>query len=253
MRAHQIMTFDVVTTSPEASVVHAVNTMLRRHISGLPVVDNKGKLIGIVSEGDFLRRGEISTERRRSRWLSFLVGPAGLAEDFVKEHGRKVGEVMTRRVITVNEDASIEDVVRLMEKNHIKRVPVMRGESMVGIVTRSNLLQAIASVGGEIPAPSAADDRIRERIMRTIQESDWRPIGLEVVVKDGIVHLSGCITDESFRQAAMVAAENVEGVKLVHDHLCWIEPMSGLYMQSPEDEELSRSNAVERSDQKQPS
>jgi CBS-domain-containing membrane protein len=253
MRAHQIMTFDVVTTSPEASVVHAVNTMLRRHISGLPVVDNKGKLIGIVSEGDFLRRGEINTERRRSRWLSFLVGSSGVAEDFVKEHGRKVGEVMTQRVITVNEDTSIEDIVRLMEKNHIKRVPVMRGESIVGIVTRSNLLQAIASVGGEIPTPSATDDRIRERIIRTIQESDWRPIGLEVVVKDGIVHLSGCITEESFRRAAIVAAENVDGVKLVHDHLCWIEPMSGLYMQSPEDEELSRPSSAEPSDQKQAS
>jgi hypothetical protein len=127
----------------------------------------------------------------------------------------------------------------------------MRGESIVGIVTRSNLLQAIASVGGEIPTPSATDDRIRERIIRTIQESDWRPIGLEVVVKDGIVHLSGCITEESFRRAAIVAAENVDGVKLVHDHLCWIEPMSGLYMQSPEDEELSRPSSVESSDQKQ--
>ena len=242
MRAHQIMTFDVVTTSPETDVVHAMNTMLRRHISGLPVVDHKGRLIGIVSEGDFLRRGEISTERKRGRWLSFLVGPASLAEDFVKEHGRKVGEVMTRRVITVDEDTPIEDIVRLMEKNHIKRVPVMRGGSIVGIVTRSNLLQAIAGMAGEIPSPTANDDRIRERIIRTIQENDWQPIALEVVVKDGIVHLSGCITDESFRQAAIVAAENVEGVKLVHDHLCWIEPMSGLYLQSPEDEELSRSN-----------
>lgn len=252
MRAHQIMTFDVITASPETSVVHAINTMLRRHISGLPVVDNEGKLIGIVSEGDFLRRGEISTERRRSRWLSFLVSPTGLAEDFVKEQGRKVGEVMTRRVITVNEDAPIRDVVRLMEKNHIKRVPVMRGESLVGIITRSSILRAIAGIASEIPPPTATDDRIREHIIQAIQENDWQPIALEVVVKDGIVHLSGCITDESFRQAAIVAAENVEGVKLVHDHLCWIEPMSGLYVQSPEDEELSRSNAVEPSDQKRP-
>jgi CBS domain-containing protein len=246
MRAHQIMTFDVVTTSPETDIVYAMHTMLRRHISGLPVLDNAGKLIGIVSEGDFLRRGEISTERRRGRWLSFLVGPAGHAADFVKEHGRKVGEVMTRRVITVNEDASLEEIVRLMERNHIKRVPVMRGESIVGIVTRSNLLQAVASMSGEIPNPAESDDRIRETIIRTIQNNDWSPVTLEVIVKDGIVHLSGFITDESFRQAAIVAAENAEGVKLVHDHLCWVEPMSGLYMQSPEDEELSQQNEPSR-------
>ncbi|KQW21442.1 hypothetical protein ASC80_10395 [Afipia sp. Root123D2] len=246
MRAHQIMTFDVVTTSPETDIIYAMHTMLRRHISGMPVLDNTGKLIGMVSEGDFLRRGEISTERRRGRWLSFLVGPAGHAADFVKEHGRKVGEVMTRRVITVNEDASLEEIVRLMERNHIKRVPVMRGDRIVGIVTRSNLLLAVASMSGEIPNPAESDDRIRETIIRTIQNNDWSPVTLEVIVKDGIVHLSGFVTDESFRQAAIVAAENVEGVKLVHDHLCWVEPMSGLYMQSPEDQELSQQNEPSR-------
>lgn len=236
MRAHQVMNRNVITVTPDTPIVDAANIMLRQHISGLPVVNEAGKLVGIASEGDFLRRGEIGTQKKRGRWLSFIVGPGRSASEFVHSQGRKIGEVMTSEPLTVTEETSLEDIVELMEKNHVKRLPVVRGEKLVGIVTRSNLLQAVASLARDIPDPTADDDHIRNRILQSIEKTDWHPFGLDVTVRNGIVHLSGVITDDRLRKAAIVAAENVEGVKIVHDHLCWVDPMSGMYLGSPEDE-----------------
>jgi len=242
MRAHQIMTRPVFTVLPEATILETATLMLKRHISGLPVVDTAGRLVGIVSEGDFIRRSEIGTERKRGRFLKFILGPGQAATDFVHEHGRKVAEIMTPSPVTVNEDAPLETIVALMEKNKLKRLPVMRGEKLVGIVSRSNLLQAVASIAREIPDPTADDDHIRNRIIDALGKKDWCPHGLSVVVRDGIVHLSGIVTDERSRQAAIVCAENIAGVKKVHDHLCWVDPMSGLYLIAPEDEELAKAS-----------
>jgi CBS domain-containing protein len=125
--------------------------MLREHISGLPVVDAAGKLIGIVSEGDFIRRSEIGTQSRRNRWLRFLLGASADATNYVRERGRKISEVMTSEPFTVAEDATLEEIVTSMETNGIKRLPVMRGDTLVGIVSRANLLQAVASLAREIP------------------------------------------------------------------------------------------------------
>jgi CBS-domain-containing membrane protein len=147
---------------------------------------------------------------------------------------------MTRDPLTITEDSTIEEIVNLMEKNGVKRLPVMRGEKLVGIVSRANLLLAVASLAREIPEPTADDDHIRSRIINTLERSDWCPFGLNVVVRDGIVHLSGIITEERSRQAISVATENVSGVKKVHDHLCWVEPMSGMYLESPEDTEMAK-------------
>jgi CBS domain-containing protein len=240
MRAHQIMTKPVVTVSPDTTIVEAANIMLDRHISGLPVVDAAGKLVGIVSQGDFIHRGEIGTERRRSRWLKFILGSGKEAIDFVHEHGCKVSEVMSRSPITIAEDTPLADIADLMEKKNIKRLPVLRDERLVGIVTRTNLLQAVASLARHVPDPTADDNHIRDRIIRVIEKADWRPIGLNVVVRDGIVHLNGFITDERTRDAAIVVAENVEGVRKVHDHLCWVDTMSGVYLMSAEDEESAK-------------
>ncbi len=237
MRAHQIMTKPVTTIEPDATIVEAANVMLRQHISGLPVVDAAGTLVGIVSQGDFLRRSEIGTGRRRGRWLKFLVGSGRSATEFVHEHGRKISEVMSPSPVTVTEDTPLEDIADLMEKRNIKRLPVVRGGKLVGIVTRTNLLQAVAGLARDVPDPTADDDHIRERIIHAMEKADWRPIGLNVIVRDGIVHLSGSLLDERARQAAVVAAENVEGVRKVHDHLCWVDSMTGLYSISPEDEE----------------
>jgi len=240
MRAHQIMTRRVITVPADTPIAEAAKIMLQQHVSGLPVVDQAGKLVGVVSEGDFIRRAEIGTETKRGGWLRFLIGPGQAATEFVRERGRKVGEVMTPDPCTITEEAPLAEIVQLMEKKHIKRVPVMRGDAIVGIVTRSNLLQAVAGLAHEVPDPTADDDHIRDRIITAIEKNDWRPYGLSVVVRDGIVHLSGIITDERSRQASVVAAENVPGVNKVHDHLCWVEPMSGVYMNSPEDEEWAK-------------
>ena len=142
MRAHQIMTRSVVTVRPDATILEAANTMLQHHVSGLPVVDAAGKLVGIVSEGDFIRRGEIGTQRKRSRWLTFLMGAD--ATQYVREHGRKVSEVMTHDPLTIAEDATLEEIVNTMEANGIKRMPVMRDGKLVGIVSRANLSAADA-------------------------------------------------------------------------------------------------------------
>src|SRR5450759_3600637 len=126
MRAHQIMTRKVISVTPDTSIADAANTMLQQHISGLPEVGEAGNLVGIISEGDFIRRAEIGTQRKRGRWLKILVGPGGAATDFVHEQGRKVSEIMTPEPLTVTEDATLEEIVRLMEKNHVKRLPVLR-------------------------------------------------------------------------------------------------------------------------------
>jgi CBS domain-containing protein len=242
MRAHQILTRQVITVATGAPIVEAATTMLQHHISGLPVVDETGKLVGMISQGDFIRRAEIGTQRKRGRWLKFLLGPGKVASDFVHEQGRKVGEIITLDPCTVTEDATLEDIVQLMERNNVKRLPVVRGDKLVGIVTRSNLLQAVAGLARDVPDPTADDDHIRNRIITSIEKADWTPFGLGVIVRNGNVHLSGVITNERSRQAAIVAAENVSGVNKVHDHLCWVEPMSGMHLNSLEDEELLKAN-----------
>ncbi|HYW64673.1 MAG TPA: CBS domain-containing protein [Bradyrhizobium sp.] len=242
MRAHQVMTRSLVTVTPDTTILEAANIMLRRRVGGLPVLDHTGRLIGIVSESDFLRRAEIGTERRRSPLLRFFAGAGELADEFVHQRGRKVADVMTRDPITVDEETPLSDLVDLMEKRGIRRLPVMNGEVLVGIVTRSSLLQAVAGLVREIPDPTADDDHIRRRVIDALEKNDWCPMGLGVLVRGGVVHLSGVITEERSRQAAIVAAENVGGVKKVHDHLCWVDPMSGIYLDSPEDIGLAKAS-----------
>lgn len=238
MRAHQIMTHEVITVTPDTTVNDAAARMLDNHISGLPVVDDTGKLVGIVSDGDFMRRSEIGTQRKRARWLQFLVGPGKEATEFVRASGRRVGDVMTPDPITASEDTTLDSLVETMEKHNIKRVPIVQFGRITGIVTRTNLLRAVAQLAREVPDPTADDDHIRERVTRAIEQNDWRPLGLQVTVKDGVVHLHGIITDYRWRDAAVVAAQNVSGVRQVHDHLCWVDPFSGMYLNSQEDDKL---------------
>ena len=242
MRAHQIMTRPAISVTPDTTILEAANIMLHRHISGLPVVDTAGALVGIISEGDFIRRSEINTGRKRTKFMKFILGAGREAADFVHEHAKKVGEIMTPEPLTIAEDTDLEQIVELMEKNNVKRLPVIRGDKVVGIVSRANLLQAVASLAREVPDPTADDDHIRNRVIDAMEKNDWCPFGLSVIVKDGIVHLSGVITEERSRQAAVVAAETVQGVKQVHDHLCWVDTMSGMYLNSPEDDDLAKAS-----------
>lgn len=229
MKARDIMSSRVVSIAPEATVLEAVNLMLQHHISGLPVVDKAGALVGIVTEGDFLRRAETGTQRKRPRWLEFIVGPNTLAEDYVRSHGRRVEEVMTREPVTIGEDTSLDEVVRIMERRRVKRLPVVRGRQVVGIVSRANLLHALASVGGALPEPAQSDAEIRARVAAELDKQLWAPVALiDVVVRNGVVELWGSITEAKQGEALKVCCENIPGVKGVVSHLSWIEPMSGL-------------------------
>ena len=231
MNASDVMTREVVTIGPDATVLQAARLMLQHRISGLPVVDGEGNLVGVVSEGDFLRRRETKTEKHRSRWLEFIMGPGRIAEEYTHTHGSRVDEVMTRDVQTVDENAALEDIIALMEKHRIKRVPVMSGAVLVGIVTRSNLMRAMVSIARVAPAPQSPKDdgAIRTQILAELEKQNWAPgASLDVVVRDGVVELFGVITDERQRDALKVACENVAGVKAVKDHLCWIDPTSGV-------------------------
>ena len=229
MKAEDVMTRDVISIDPDSTVLQAARLMLQHHISGLPVIDKDGKLVGVLSEGDFLRRRETKTERRRSRWLEFLMGPGRIASEYSHTHGSKVSEVMTPDVQTVDEVTPLEDIVELMERRRIKRVPVLCGGLVVGIITRSNLMHAMVSLA-RAAQPAAGDDAaIRERLLAEMQKEQWAPAAtVNVVVHDGVVELWGAIVDERQRTALKVAAENVPGVKGVKDHLVWIEPTSGL-------------------------
>jgi predicted transcriptional regulator len=196
--------------------------------------------MGIVTEGDFLRRGELGTQRRRPKWLEFIVGPGRLAEEYVHASGRKVDEIMTTDPVTAAEDDPLEKVVEVMERRHVKRLPVVKDGRMVGIISRANLMHALASFAREIPAGSASDDsQIRDNILTVLDKQAWAP-HINVVVNNGVAELWGVITDDRERNAVVVAVENVAGVKEVHDHLVWVEPMSGMAFSSAEDEAKAR-------------
>jgi len=236
MRANDIMTPDVISADPDATVLQAARYMLQHHISGLPVIDKTGKLVGVLSEGDFLRRRETRTDHMRSRWLEFLMGPGKMAAEYTHTHGSKVSEVMTRDVYTVSDDASIEDIVRLMERRRIKRVPVMHGNKVVGIVTRSNLMHAMVSLSRSESKVANSDTAIRQKLLAEIKKEKWALSSMiNVVVRNGVVELWGAIVDERQRDALKVAAENIPGVKEVNDHLAWVEVHSGMVVEPKEE------------------
>jgi len=221
MKASEVMTKRVISIASNASVAEAIRAMLKNHISGLPVVNRGGKLVGIISEGDLLHRQEIGTEIKRNAWLDAMFGPEQSANDYVRAHGITVGEVMTRMpVITVNEDTSLDQVVHLMEHHRIKRVPVLHDGKVVGIISRANLLQVLASLHRAEPKPSRDDQAIRRRIIATIRKRNWSyGADLFVLVRNGVVDLCGRIADPSQRAALMTLAAEQNGVKKVHDHL----------------------------------
>ena len=228
MQAQDVMTQYVISVGPDDLVSKAVRTMLQNDISGLPVLNDNGSLVGMITEGDLLRRTETATMRKRPRWLEFFVGPGKLADEFSHAHGRKVIEVMTDDPVTVTEETPLEEVVTLMQTRRIKRVPVVRGTQVVGIVSRANLLHALARVAAETKPANADDKTIRANLLSRLSAERWAPVGaLDIFVRDGVVDLWGSITDERERRALIVAAENTAGVKSVKDHLAWIDPTTG--------------------------
>jgi CBS domain-containing protein len=235
MKAGDVMTRKVVSIRPNASIAEMVRLMLDNRISGLPVIDDHGELVGIVTEGDCLRRAETGTERKRPRWLEFIVGPSRLAAEYIHAHSRKVAEVMTQAPITITEDTPLDDIVHLMEAHRIKRLPVMRNRKVVGIVSRADLLHALASAAKSIPTGTPTDAAIREQLMSELAKQPWGP-QLNATVRDGVVDLWGIVLAAHQREAAIVAAENIPGVKAVRTHVAWVEPVSGMVIAEAEEQ-----------------
>jgi CBS domain-containing protein len=228
MKASDIMTRDVLTVGPATSVAEAIRLMLRNSISGLPVLADNRKVVGILTEGDLLRRSETGTERHRPRWLEILMGPGRIAGEYVRTHGRKVEEIMTTNVVSVAADTPLDEVVSLMERRRIKRVPVLEGGTLLGIISRADLLRSLLEALDARHEKAPGDDEILEQILAELTKAPWVPRdGLSVSVKDGVVNLSGVILEEKERDALRVVAENAPGVRAVEDHLVWIEPVSG--------------------------
>ena len=237
MKAADIMVRPVVSVTPETTVAEAAGLMLDHRISGLPVLDRDGRLVGIISEGDLLRRAETGTTRRGPRWLEFFSAPGRLAQDYAQAHARKVADVMTGTVVSIGPDAPIQEIVDLMERLRIKRLPVIDlgidpgidPGRLVGIVTRADLVRAFAD---KLPpsrrAVIVSDAEIRARIKEEIAKQPWvRSASIDVHVAHGEVELRGTVTEERARAALRVIAENVVGVRGVRHRLVWIEGSSG--------------------------
>lgn len=237
MNAADVMTNHVFTVNTEMAILDAARTMLQHRVSGLPVCDWQGKVVGMLTEGDLLHRAETGTERHRPHWLALLMGPGRAAQDYTLAHARKVNEVMSDKVIAVAPDTPLEEVVALMEHHHVKRFPVMAGERLVGIVSRADLLRCLVAKADQAATASpVSDDEIRDRILAELDRQAWAPRAvMNVEVKNGIVELRGSITDERERMALRVACENIAGVKGVVDHLLWVEPLSGMVIEPPEE------------------
>ena len=234
MKASDVMTRNVLSVTPDATVAEAVELMLERGISGLFVVDAAGVLVGVVTEGDLLRRDELGTERRKSWWLRLIASPGRQAADFTRTHGRKVADVMTHDVVSVDADDPLESIVALMEGHRIKRVPVLQGDRVVGVVSRADLLRALSVVARGRAGSAPDDSTIRDRILDTLAKEPWAPrTTLNVTVIGGVVDLWGTIGNDQERRAICVIAENTPGVSKVIDHLVFVEAYTGTVIEAP--------------------
>ena len=220
MNAADVMVTNVITVGLDACLQDVAHLLLTNRISAVPVVDSNGKVVGIVSEGDLMRRAEAGTGRRRSWWLSLLTGKEGLAAQYVKEHSREVADVMTRDVITATPDTPLQDIANILEKNSIKRVPIIEDGKMVGLVSRANLLQALASLRKQIEGGTPNDTKIRETVVQRLNAEPWlRSSLINVIVQDGTVELWGIVDSPTEKKAVRVAAEETPGVRAVNDNL----------------------------------
>jgi CBS domain-containing protein len=237
MRVKDVMTRTVVSVFPQASVAEALDTMTRSRLSGLLVIDDAGALVGVVSEADFLRRSELGTEKPGSHWFESIFLPGRAAEIYARAHARRVAEIMSTDVATIEETAGLDEAVAIMEKRRVKRLPVFSGGKVVGMLTRADFVRALALFLRQPYDQSLVSDREIERCIRAEMAAQWwaPTASLEIVVKDGVVNLHGVLMDERERNALHALVENVDGVRTVHDHMVWVEPASGIVTSSPED------------------
>lgn len=229
MKAKDIMVMKVITVGPEATVRQAANVLFQNRISALPVVDEHGRLVGMVSEGDLARRVELETDDRRSWWLGIFARKSkeNLALEYVKSHARRVKDVMTRRVITAKPATSLRDIAALLEKNRIKRVPIVAKGRVIGTVSRANLVQALAGLREEDQPGTTSDSMIRKKIMMRLKSERWSKHALlSATVEDGTVKLWGIVDSQAEKEAARVAAEQVRGVLTIENNVI-VQPTVG--------------------------
>jgi CBS domain-containing protein len=220
MRAADVMVRDVVTVHPDTDVAEAIKLLAEHDVSALPVLDDAGNLVGMLSEADLIHRVEIGTEKRRPWWQEAVTGASTLAAEFAKSHGKKVGEVMATGVISVSEETLLSEIAALLERKRIKRVPVVRDGRLVGIVSRANLIQALASVVGHVDEPDETDRQIRLELLSRLQQQSWTDFGSRnITVGDRVVHLWGLVGSEAERKALLALAEGVPGVSRVADEM----------------------------------
>lgn len=222
MEARDVMTSPPITVTPDTPVAEIASLLLDNRISAVPVLDRAGGILGIVSEGDLLRRAEAKTDRRRSQWLELLLDRNVTAAEFVKTHGSRAQDVMTPDVVTVSPNTDLAEIAALLERHRIKRVPVVDGGRVIGIVSRANLLHGLVAYRGDLPPEGAqpTDSDIRDQLSKAVGEGlgvDLRRVN--IVVKDGVVFLWGTVKSENQRRALTVAAESVPGVLRVEDKL----------------------------------
>jgi CBS domain-containing protein len=219
MKAAEIMVTNVITVTPDHSVQEVAEILLERRISGVPVLNAAGELVGIVSEGDLMRRADAGTGHRRSWWLRLLMGREGLAQEFVREHARKVADIMTHHVITASPETPVSDLAELLERNAIKRVPIVDGRKVVGIVSRANLLQALAALRKQITLERPVGDAaLRDLVLAQLKSEPWMRTSLvNVTAHDGTVDLWGIVDTPSEKNAMRVAAQITPGVRKVND------------------------------------
>ena len=221
MRAMDVMTSEVITVDENASVQSVAKLMAKHAISAVPVVDKDNRVIGMVSEGDLLHRAETGTERRRSWWLEMMASTNQLAGEYLKSHSGRVKDVMTRDVVSVTDTTPVADIAVLLETNRIKRVPVLRDGKLAGIVSRANLVRALAMTVNEPASSGETDDRtIRDKLLAELKAQKWAEVSpANVTVKDGVVHLWSSYFSEREKRALIVAAESIPGVRNVEDHM----------------------------------
>ncbi|MCK9908495.1 CBS domain-containing protein [Microbacteriaceae bacterium K1510] len=220
MKAMDVMVRDVVTVGPDDDVADAIKLLAAYDVSALPVVEEDDKVIGIISEADLVHREEIGTEKHRAWWLEALTPASTLAEEFAKSHGRRVSEVMSTDIVSAAEDASLGEIATLLEKHRIKRVPILRDGRLVGIVSRSNLIQALASTQAGNGIEIDDDRKIREALLDRLEDQSWTDFGSRnVIVAGGVVHLWGLVGSAEERKALLALAEQVPGVKSVSDEM----------------------------------
>jgi CBS-domain-containing membrane protein len=220
MKAEDVMVSTVITVGVDANIGEVAAILLNNHISAAPVIDEKGELVGIVSEGDLMRRPEIGTTKRHSWWLELISNKWASATEYIKSHSRKVADVMTRDLITAKPDTPLGDIAGLLERNQIKRVPIVEGGKLVGIVSRANILQALASATRKLPSLMTADDsELRKKVVSQMASEPWRPTMLTVTVQDGTVDLWGLVHSVEQKKAAQLAAETTPGVRAVVNNI----------------------------------